>query len=167
MCGIVGIFAKTPSTRERLGENLGQMLAQLGERGPDSAGVAIYRDPAPPGSTKLSLYAPAGADWDVVARALDAALGLERMHVAGARHALLVLRGEPQAVREHVARLAHELPEAPELQVMSAGREMEIYKEAGSPARFAASVSLRTLSGSHAIGSRSTANPSAVPTANV
>jgi glutamate synthase domain-containing protein 1 len=56
MCGIVGLFAKHPEVEERLGAHLGAMLAQMADRGPDSAGVAIYRDPAPVGATKLSLY---------------------------------------------------------------------------------------------------------------
>jgi glutamate synthase domain-containing protein 1 len=56
MCGIVGLFAKHPDVEERLGAHLGAMLAQMADRGPDSAGVAIYRDPAPVGATKLSLY---------------------------------------------------------------------------------------------------------------
>jgi glutamate synthase domain-containing protein 1 len=161
VCGIVGIFAKSAPVRERLGEHLGEMLAQLGERGPDSAGVAVYRDPVPTGEAKLSLYAPAGADWDAVARRLDAALGLERMRVAGERHALLVVRAAPQAARERVEQLASELGE---LHVLSAGREMEIYKEAGPPARFAESVSLQTLSGSHAVGHTRMATESRVST---
>jgi methylamine---glutamate N-methyltransferase subunit A len=158
VCGIVGIFAKSQPMRERLGGHLGEMLAQLSERGPDSAGVAIYRDPARPGATKLSLYAPAGGDWDAVGRALDATLGLERIHVAGPRHALLVVRAGPQAARERVGQLACEL------QLFSAGSEMEIYKEAGPPARFAESVSLQTLSGSHAIGHTRMATESRVST---
>ena len=45
MCGIVGLFAKSPEIEERLGEHLAAMLAQMSDRGPDSAGVAVYRDP--------------------------------------------------------------------------------------------------------------------------
>jgi glutamate synthase domain-containing protein 1 len=43
MCGIVGLFAKHPDVEERLGAHLGAMLIQLANRGPDSAGVAMYR----------------------------------------------------------------------------------------------------------------------------
>jgi methylamine---glutamate N-methyltransferase subunit A len=43
MCGIVGLFAKHPDVEERLGAHLGAMLTQMANRGPDSAGVAIYR----------------------------------------------------------------------------------------------------------------------------
>ena len=56
MCGIVGLFAKSPGVEARLGALLGAMLGQMADRGPDSAGIAVYRDPAPSGSTKLSLF---------------------------------------------------------------------------------------------------------------
>ncbi len=44
MCGIVGLFAKSPEIEERLGVHLAAMLVQMSSRGPDSAGVAVYRD---------------------------------------------------------------------------------------------------------------------------
>ena len=48
------------------------MLLQLSDRGPDSAGVAIYRDPAPTGSSKVSLFSPdPQQDWGAVRDALD------------------------------------------------------------------------------------------------
>ena len=49
MCGIVGLFCKSPELEPRLGEHLAAMLVQMNDRGPDSAGVAVYRDPAPAG----------------------------------------------------------------------------------------------------------------------
>ena len=55
MCGIVGLFSKSAAVADRLGEHLSRMLVQMDDRGPDSAGVAVYRDPAPAGSCKLSL----------------------------------------------------------------------------------------------------------------
>ncbi len=41
---------------QELGALLSRMLEQLSFRGPDSAGVAFYRDPAPVGSCKVSLH---------------------------------------------------------------------------------------------------------------
>src|SRR5215216_2822558 len=58
MCGIAGLFSKSLDTSESLGSHLGDMLLQLSDRGPDSAGVAIYRGPAPSGSSKVSLFSP-------------------------------------------------------------------------------------------------------------
>ena len=42
MCGIIGLFAKTDQIMDLLGLHLAAMLSQMGERGPDSAGVALY-----------------------------------------------------------------------------------------------------------------------------
>ena len=61
MCGIVGLFAKSLEVEERLGEHLGAMLVQMSSRGPDSAGVAVYRDPAPDGWASGPLLRAAGA----------------------------------------------------------------------------------------------------------
>ncbi len=49
MCGIVGLFCKSPELEPQLGEYLSAMLVQMDSRGPDSAGVAVYRDAAPGG----------------------------------------------------------------------------------------------------------------------
>ena len=46
MCGIVGLFTKTPKLQSQLGDYLSSMLIQMSDRGPDSAGVALYRQPA-------------------------------------------------------------------------------------------------------------------------
>ncbi|MEK9572385.1 MAG: glutamine amidotransferase, partial [Paracoccaceae bacterium] len=44
MCGIVGLFLKDDSLKPRLGEMLSAMLITMTDRGPDSAGIAIYGD---------------------------------------------------------------------------------------------------------------------------
>ena len=46
MCGIVGLFLKDASLEAKLGAYLAPMLIGMSERGPDSAGFAIYRPPA-------------------------------------------------------------------------------------------------------------------------
>ena len=43
MCGIVGLFLKDKSLELRLGEMLTDMLVTMSDRGPDSAGIAIYK----------------------------------------------------------------------------------------------------------------------------
>ncbi len=57
MCGIVGLFIKNPDLEAELGMHLSNMLVEMTERGPDSAGVAVYRNPAPEGASKLTLLA--------------------------------------------------------------------------------------------------------------
>ncbi|MEM1313967.1 MAG: glutamine amidotransferase, partial [Pseudomonadota bacterium] len=40
MCGIIGLFLKDPALEPELGAMMSGMLAQMSERGPDSAGFA-------------------------------------------------------------------------------------------------------------------------------
>src|SRR6476661_4209494 len=90
MCGIVGLFAKSPELGERLGVHLVAMLAQMSDRGPDSAGVAIYRDPVPEGMSKLTLYSPDPTeDWRAVASSVGGELDSVR-----ASHAVVVVPTE-------------------------------------------------------------------------
>jgi glutamate synthase domain-containing protein 1 len=42
MCGIVGLFLKDKSLEPNLGSMLSDMLVTMTDRGPDSAGIAIY-----------------------------------------------------------------------------------------------------------------------------
>ena len=130
MCGIVGLFAKSPEIEERLGEHLAAMLVQMSSRGPDSAGVAVYRDPAPDGSSKLTLYsADPREDWGAVATALARRVRRRRASRRCAR-----------ATRSSSSRPTRPTPRRgcasnrPDLRVMSAGSVIEIYKETGLPA---------------------------------
>src|ERR1700754_4972147 len=76
MCGIVGLHLRTPEFYPILGELLTGMLCEMGNRGSDSAGVAVYGDPilSPPGSGCVSMV-DADADADAVASAVSAHLG--------------------------------------------------------------------------------------------
>ena len=99
MCGIVGLFSKSAAVSERLGAHLGDMLVQMSDRGPDSAGVALYRDPAPAGQSKLSLFSLDPAyDWDRVRDGLAAALGSQAAPENRATHALFVVEADAEDV---------------------------------------------------------------------
>jgi methylamine---glutamate N-methyltransferase subunit A len=151
MCGIVGLFAKAPEVEERLGSLLGAMLGQMADRGPDSAGLAVYRDPAPPGATKLSLFsADPEEDWEALGRELGASDVAVR-----ASHAVLVVDADGEAlVRDR----------RPDLRVMSAGERIEIYKEMGNPRAFVERFGLDDLRGSHGLGHTRMATESRVTT---
>jgi glutamate synthase domain-containing protein 1 len=159
MCGIVGLFAKSPEVEESLGSHLGVMLAQMNDRGPDSAGVAIYRDPAPSGASKLTLFSSDPLqDWDAVAAELGQAFGGSPTPEVRASHAVMVVEAEaPEA--ESWIRSVH-----PELRVMSAGRVIEIYKEVGRPERFVERFRLDELQGTHALAHTRMATESRVTT---
>ena len=159
MCGIVGLFSKSDAVSERLGTHLAEMLVQMSDRGPDSAGVAVYRDPAPAGWSKLSLFSPdRDYDWSTVRDGLAGAFGSQADPEVRASHALFVVAAEAEEAQAHV-REHH-----PELRVMSAGRTIEIYKEMGLPQDFARDFRLGELSGSHALGHTRMATESRVTT---
>jgi len=159
MCGIVGLFAKSPEIEERLGEHLGAMLVQMSSRGPDSAGVAIYRDPAPSGSSKLTLYsADPHERWGAVRDGLCDAFAVCAEPAVRASHAVFVVDADASDadrwVRDH----------RPDLRVMSAGRVIEIYKDTGLPEEFSRSFHLEDFKGTHALGHTRMATESRVTT---
>jgi methylamine---glutamate N-methyltransferase subunit A len=159
MCGIVGFFAKSAELQESLGAHLSAMLTQMSDRGPDSAGVAVYRDPAPFGSSKLTLYSPDPLhDWDALARELGQVFGGSPEPSVRSSHAVFVVEAEA-ADAEAWVRRAH-----PELRVMSAGQTIELYKEVGRPEEFARQFALAELGGTHALGHTRMATESRVTT---
>ena len=90
MCGIVGLFCKSPELEPELGRHLAAMLEQMGDRGPDSAGVAVYRHPAAAGWSKLTLYsAAAGEDWNALSGDLAEAFGGVEHTSTRAKHAVV------------------------------------------------------------------------------
>jgi glutamate synthase domain-containing protein 1 len=160
MCGIVGLFAKSAEIEESLGEHLAAMLAQMNDRGPDSAGVAIYRDPAPPGSSKVTLFsADPLQDWEALAAELGTTFGGRPEPSVRASHAVLVVEAEADEAEAWI-RSAH-----PELRVMSAGQAIEIYKEVGRPEEFIRQFALEDFHGTHALGHTRMATESRVTTA--
>jgi len=159
MCGIVGLFCKSPELEPRLGEYLSAMLVQMDSRGPDSAGVAVYRDPAPAGWSKLSLYAADPAqDWDAVGGELAAAFGGAEAVSVRAKHAIVLVEGDADEADAWIRR------HHPGLRVMSAGRVIEIYKEVGRPRAFADQFALADFQGTHALGHTRMATESRVTT---
>ena len=158
MCGIVGLYAKEPVFRAGLGAHLADMLVEMSDRGPDSAGVALYRQPAPAGGLKLVLHGPEGTDWDDVYHALaesfDPHVSLERR----GRHTVIMLTAGLAALRSWFAEAQ------PALRMVSAGEVIEIFKEKGHPREVVKQLTLRGLSGSHGLGHTRMATESAVTT---
>jgi len=159
MCGIVGLFGKSPVVTEHLGEHLGAMLSELNDRGPDSAGVAIYRDPAPAGASKVSLFSPdPHYEWGRVRDGLAATFGGDPEPEIRASHAVFVVDADAERAQAWL-RDAH-----PDLRVMSVGESIEIFKEAGLPSEFVARFALEDVQGSHALGHTRMATESRVTT---
>ena len=159
MCGIVGIYLKNPELRPRLGEIFSPMLIEMSERGPDSAGVAVYREDDAERSGKVIAYDPeASFDWDAIAAQGAAELGGE-VHVERvASHVILRSGAGAAALREWIERTW------PDLRITSSGAVLEIYKEVGLPVDVLDLFSIPEASGTHAVGHTRMATESAVTT---
>jgi glutamate synthase domain-containing protein 1 len=159
MCGIVGLFAKSPDLEALLGRHLAAMLTQLGDRGPDSSGVAVYRDPVPSGSCKLTLFsADPNENWPGLCDRLQATFGGSSAPATRASHAVVVVEADAADVEEwlHSTR--------PDLRVMSAGTVIELFKETGRPEQFVERFGLADVQGTHALGHTRMATESLVTT---
>jgi len=159
MCGIVGLFSKSPEIEARLGEHTAAMLRQMGSRGPDSAGVAVYRDPAPSGSSKLTLFsADPHEHWGALCDELGEEFGGTHEPGVRASHAVVVVETDAAEAEAWVRR------NHPRLRVMSAGQVIEIYKETGRPEEFVEQFGLTDFQGTHALGHTRMATESRVTT---
>jgi methylamine---glutamate N-methyltransferase subunit A len=159
VCGIVGLFSKSPQMGARLGSHLGAMVAQMAERGPDSAGVAIYRDPVVAGSTKICLFSEdPHYPWGALCDELRLVLGCEGEPDVRVSHALLVVDSDASVAAGWLGE------HHPELRVMSAGEAIEIYKEMGNPTDFVSRFGLDEIAGTHALGHTRMATESRVTT---
>lgn len=157
MCGIVGLFLKKDELRPQLGDLLTDMLITMTDRGPDSAGIAIYGDETD-GMVKITVQsdtpAEAFADLDAaVCAAVDAPVTIKVVDT----HAVLTL---PEAAEKDAIAYLEEKG----LRIMGSGASMEIYKETGLPKDVAARFGLRDMGGSHGIGHTRMATESAVTT---
>ncbi|MCY4541854.1 MAG: glutamine amidotransferase [Rhodobacteraceae bacterium] len=159
MCGIVGLFLKDPALHDSLGEMFAPMLIEMSDRGPDSAGVAVYRN-ATNGSRKFTVSTGLDeGDWNEVCNQLHRLTGKKVASVQNCSHRVLTTDAEPAEVEKALADLD------PLAQLMSVGRMMEIYKEVGLPAEVVERFGISGMKGSHAIGHTRMATESAVITA--
>lgn len=157
MCGIVGLLVKKPALREQLGALMLPMLIGMTERGPDSAGLAVFTEPVADARRKLSLYSGgAGFDWLALEQAARQTLGADATLAVQANHAILeTSAGADRArawVRQHY----------PALHVLSAGRAIDLYKDVGAPAAVAERYDFAALTGTHLVGHTRMATESAV-----
>jgi glutamate synthase domain-containing protein 1 len=144
MCGIVGLHLRESSLEPRLGELLTAMLGQVVERGPDSAGVAVYGDPrlSPPGRTVVSVLGTSAAE---VSGALPGAVAFDA-------DATTVVHARPEEI-------AAALPGA---RIIGSGEGFAVLKGTGNPVELAESFGLAGVTGWQGVGHTRMATESAV-----
>ncbi|MER0240041.1 glutamine amidotransferase family protein [Fulvimarina sp. MAC8] len=159
MCGIVGLFLKDRSLEGELGALLSEMLITMTDRGPDSAGIAIYGEPVP-GRSKLTIQSddPASDFSDIEAIAKTAAGGKAGFTIKSSHAVLDVPSDTLPIVRKAISdRLST-------IRFMSVGDTMEIYKEVGLPKDVVKRFDIAAMRGTHGIGHTRMATESAVTT---
>lgn len=160
MCGIVGLLLKNPALRPRLGELMVPMLIGMTERGPDSAGLAVFTEPDGL-DYKLSLYAGTHrVDWDSLLAQVRAALPGEHELRVASNHAVLTTGAAPEMAEQWIE------ANVPEVTVLSVGRSIDLYKDTGAPAQVAERYGFSGLRGTHLVGHTRMATESAVTPAH-
>ncbi|WP_037154503.1 class II glutamine amidotransferase [Rhizobium freirei] len=159
MCGIVGLFLKDKALEPKLGALLSSMLVTMTDRGPDSAGIAIYgNDNGSKAKITIQSADPTkdfdGLEYDL-RRALDAPVSM----AVKSTHAVIALaKDKLNEGRAAIAALR------PDVRIMSSGDAIEIYKETGLPKDVISRFGVTTMSGTHGIGHTRMATESAVTT---
>jgi glutamate synthase domain-containing protein 1 len=158
MCGIVGLFLKDRVLEPQLGALLSEMLVSLSDRGPDSAGIAIYGSGGKHSKITIQSANPE-RDFAGLAKELGNRLGEKVGTIIKSTHAVIeVPSGRLDEAREAV------LLARPGVRIMGAGDVIEIYKEVGLPEQVVERFGLAGMAGTHGIGHTRMATESAVTT---
>tara|TARA_B110000196_G_scaffold138502_1_gene120083 strand:- start:345 stop:1241 length:897 start_codon:yes stop_codon:yes gene_type:complete len=159
MCGIVGLFLKDKSLELTLGEMLTQMLITMSDRGPDSAGIAIYKNPKNSFIKITVQSSQPQMDFENIKIELDNLFNQNLEIMIIDTHAIITI--ETKYLNNIKEILATSFPN---LRIMSIGDSIEIYKEVGLPETVANRFDISKMSGSHGIGHTRMATESAVTT---
>lgn len=160
MCGIVGLYSKKPELEKGLGSLLAKMLAQMSDRGPDSAGFALYRNPVDKDSVKITIQVADGheANWGILCTQLRTEFGEDFSFTPVENHAVVITDAKPESVLVWIDE------NTPQYRITSWGKSIEIYKEKGAPSEVIDRFDLESISASHALGHTRMATESAVTT---
>ena len=159
MCGIVGLFSKSPQIEGRLGELLSRMLVEMTERGPDSAGIAVYRNSAEDSMIKVTLLSrDTRFDWEEFISEVREVYSKDSAILIKGNHAVVTTSGSAEQFRDWIARHYQGL------RINSSGTTIEIYKQKGLPSDVIKHFDVAKIQGTHALGHTRMATESAVTT---
>ncbi|MDB4558954.1 glutamine amidotransferase family protein, partial [Amylibacter sp.] len=141
------------------GDMLTDMLITMTDRGPDSAGIAIYSGESE-GKAKITVQSDTPeTSFHKLDNSLRSAIqGKVKMEVKDT-HAVLEVNAD-----QMIEARAYLSENHSDLRLMSRGESLEIFKEIGLPKNVAERFDVRQMSGSHGIGHTRMATESAVTT---
>jgi glutamate synthase domain-containing protein 1 len=158
MCGIVGLYTKNPDLEQNLGQMLSAMLVQMTDRGPDSAGFAIYHDPVDENAVKITLQGDDDTDWIDVENRIQQGLNTSITVHPIATHAVAVINMDGDSAASWIE------SNIEDVKITSVGSSIEIFKEKGLPDQVIEKFDLGSMTGTHALGHTRMATESAVTT---
>jgi glutamate synthase domain-containing protein 1 len=161
MCGIAALQLRNPSLHPQMGSLLSSMMCQIVDRGPDSAGLAVYDTPGlvSKGTSTLSLL---GKDQGLPAA--DITASLENLLSPSAAPAVRVV-GDTTLVSAAVGTdlLVKAVSETlPGPTIIGRGEHVAVMKSVGHPMDIAAEHGLEAMSGSQGLSHTRMATESAV-----
>ncbi len=156
MCGIVGLLLRDERLEPELGRMLVPMFDCMAERGPDSAGLAVFTRPLPAPLRRYSLHAAGQSmDWQRFAARLSEELHQPAQVAVRDNHALIECSLEPAEMRTWLAQFSA-------VRLLGIGRSLAVFKDQGNPAAIARRLGFSELSGTHGVGHTRMATESAV-----
>ncbi|MDR6416499.1 glutamine amidotransferase [Pseudarthrobacter sulfonivorans] len=161
MCGIAALQLRNPLLHPQMGSLLSSMMCQIVDRGPDSAGVAVYNTPGlvSPGTSTLSLLGKdQGVPLDAITREL------EKLLPSSAATAVRVV-GDTTLVSAAVGTdlLVKAVSETlPGSTIIGRGEHVAVMKSVGHPMEIAAEHGLEAMAGSQGLSHTRMATESAV-----
>jgi len=159
MCGIVGLFLKDKALEPQLGSMLTDMLVTMTDRGPDSAGIAIYGSDKD-SKVKLTIQSDdPETDFSTLEKDLEKSTNAQvAMNVKDTHAVLEISNTRVDDIKEALSELR------PNVRIMSTGDIIEIYKEVGLPKDVAKRFDVASMGGTHGIGHTRMATESAITT---
>jgi glutamate synthase domain-containing protein 1 len=160
MCGIIGLLIKKTENRASLGEWLAPMMVCMNERGPDSAGLAVFSN-SPTRQHQFSLFSthPQIDFADLAAR-------FTRETGIPSDVEILDHRAVLTGVCDRATFSAWLAEAYPSVRVLAAGHSIRMFKDVGAPKALVERYGVRSFSGSHAVGHTRMATESAVSPAH-
>ena len=155
MCGIVGIYLKSKKFEGSLGNMLSDMLINMGSRGPDSAGFAIYKEDEEE-NFKYSLCLN-GADYEKFKKEILNKITISKIE-KNSDHVIMKSKDHPSVVIKVLNK------NFKEISIVGYGKSIEIFKQVGEPKDVVKKFNLHNFTGTHGIGHTRMATESAITT---
>ncbi len=155
MCGIVGIYLKSKKFENSLGGMLSDMLINMGSRGPDSAGFAVYKEDEDE-NFKYSLCLN-GTDYEKFKKEITNKITISNIE-KNSDHVIMKSKDQPSDVIKILNKNFNEIS------IVGYGKSIEIFKQVGEPKDVVKKFNLKSFSGTHGIGHTRMATESAITT---